>query len=127
MSDAPLYDIRVSVRTQYLESQSDPEQQRFVFAYHITISNRGVRSAQLLRRHWIILDGDGGQEEVEGEGVIGQQPVIAPGRSYEYTSGCVLKTDCGSMRGSYQMRAEDGHLFEAPIEAFALRIPGVLH
>ncbi len=127
MKISPLYNVVVKVRTQYLDSQSVPENQRYVFAYHITITNRGLKPVQLLRRHWIITDSNQFVEEVEGEGVVGQQPVIQPGRSYDYTSGCILKTDCGTMRGTYQMRAEDGTLFDAEISPFALRKPGTLH
>lgn len=127
MKVSPRHEVVVNVKTQYLDGQSAPESGRYVFAYHITISNRGTERVQLLRRHWIITDGNQHVEEVEGEGVVGQQPVIEPGRSYDYTSGCVLKTDCGRMEGSYQMRTDDGALFLAPIPAFALRIPGTLH
>jgi ApaG protein len=127
MKDSPLNKVVVNVRTQYLDSQSVPENHRFVFAYHITITNHGAKPVQLLRRHWIITDSNNVVEEVEGEGVIGQQPVIESGHSYDYTSGCILKTDCGTMEGVYQMKAHDGTLFDARILPFALRIPGTLH
>ncbi len=122
-----IQDVAVRVETRYLEEQSDPTRDRFVFAYHVAIINRGTEPAQLLTRHWIIEDAEGRIEEVEGDGVVGQQPVIEPGRSYEYTSGCVLKTDCGSMRGSYGMESASGERFAASIPAFTLRKPGVLH
>ena len=119
--------VDVNVKSFYLAEQSSPGEQRFVFAYRVRIANQGDKTVQLLRRHWIIQDGLGETEEVEGEGVVGQQPVIAPGEAYEYTSGCVLKTDCGAMCGSYQMLSADGRQFEAPIPTFTLRVPGTLH
>lgn len=127
MSESLVYDVVVSVKTRYLAEQSEPKKSRYVFAYHITIANRGQVPARLLRRHWFITDAEGQIEEVEGEGVVGQKPWISPGDAYEYTSGCVLKTDCGTMQGRYRMRAEDGTTFDAEIEPFALRRPGVLH
>ncbi|ABC32750.1 uncharacterized protein affecting Mg2+/Co2+ transport [Hahella chejuensis KCTC 2396] len=127
MSETSLYDIRVSVRTQFIASQSDPDNNRFVFAYHITILNEGARAAQLLRRRWLIIDGDNKEQEVTGDGVVGQQPVIQPGASYEYSSGCVLDTEVGAMEGHYEMLADDGHLFNAEIPRFILAAPRVLH
>ena len=100
---------------------------RFVFAYHITIRNTGTVPAQLISRHWIITDADGDVQEVKGLGVVGHQPLLAPGQEFTYTSGCALTTAVGTMRGSYQMTAEDGTQFEAQIPEFALAIPRVLH
>ena len=119
--------IEVDVRTRYLEDQSSPASDRYVFAYTISISNRGLVAAQLVERHWIITHGSGRVEEVRGEGVVGQQPRLRPGETFEYTSGAVLDTDVGSMRGSYRMQAEDGTLFDAPIAPFTLSIPRVIH
>ncbi|GIZ12720.1 Co2+/Mg2+ efflux protein ApaG [Pseudomonas sp. NCCP-436] len=126
MSD-PRYQILVSVTPQYLAAQSQPEQSRYAFAYTVSILNSGELSAQLLSRHWIITDGDGQVQEVRGAGVIGQQPHIAPGESHTYTSGTVMTTPVGIMQGSYQMLAEDGTRFEAPIAPFRLAVPGALH
>ncbi len=125
--ESPLYDIKVQVRTQYIPSQSDPENDHYVFAYHITIINQGMKTAQLLSRRWLITDSDHRQQEVTGDGVVGQQPVIAPGKSYEYSSGCVLETEVGTMEGHYIMKAEDGHEFVAPIPRFVLSTPRTLH
>ncbi len=121
------YRIEVGVETRYLAEQSDPEQNRYAFAYTITISNHGELSAQLLSRHWLITDGDGKVQEVRGAGVIGEQPVIAPGAQHTYTSGTLLGTKVGSMQGSYQMLAEDGKRFDAAIAPFRLAVPGALH
>ncbi|MCC1496631.1 Co2+/Mg2+ efflux protein ApaG [Alcanivorax sp. 1008] len=127
MQDDPRYHVRVFVQTEYLPEQSDPEGHRWVFAYHITIRNEGEQAAKLLTRHWVITDGDERVQEVHGEGVIGEQPNLAPGQIFEYTSGCVLETSVGSMHGSYQMLAEDGHCFNADIPAFTLAPPHSLH
>ena len=121
------YDIQVSVETTYVDGQSSPQDDRYVFAYTITITNEGRMPARLLTRHWVITDANGKVQEVRGEGVVGEQPQLAPGQGFRYTSGAVLETPVGSMQGSYQMQAEDGHHFEAPIAAFSLAIPGVLH
>lgn len=126
MSD-PRYRIDIEVTTRYLPEQSTPEENRFAFAYRIVIANNGERSAQLLSRHWIITDGDGKVQEVRGAGVVGEQPVIAPGHTHVYTSGTLLATRVGSMQGSYQMLGEDGHAFDAPIAPFRLAVPGALH
>lgn len=120
-------DIHVQVKTQYLANQSVPEEERFVFSYTITLTNRGEETAQLISRHWIITDGNNSVQEVKGMGVIGQQPVLEPGASYTYTSGVVLSTETGTMTGTYQMRTESGSDFEAPIPAFALIPPYLLH
>ncbi|WP_017939840.1 Co2+/Mg2+ efflux protein ApaG [Zestomonas thermotolerans] len=126
MSD-PRYRIDVSVITRFLPEQSQPEQQRYAFAYVVTIRNLGSLPARLLSRHWIITDGNGEVQEVRGSGVIGQQPLIEPGAAHVYTSGTVLPTRVGSMQGSYQMLAADGTYFEAPIAPFRLAVPGALH
>ncbi|CAI3790077.1 Protein ApaG [Pseudomonas sp. MM227] len=126
MSD-PRYQIDVSVVTRFLAEQSQPEQQRFAFAYTVTVSNNGQIPARLLSRHWVITDGDGKVEEVRGAGVIGQQPLIAAGESHTYSSGTVMATTVGNMQGSYQMQAEDGKQFEAVIAPFRLAVPGALH
>jgi len=127
MTEDSRYDIRVSVDTEYLEEQSNPEEEYFVFAYTIKIANSGTETAQLLTRHWIIEDSNKKVQEVHGEGVVGEQPVLKPGQEFIYTSGTMLETPVGSMRGSYQMRADDGTLFDATIEPFYLSQPRVLH
>lgn len=121
------HDISVTAHTAFLPEQSDPERGRYVFAYTITITNRGNASAQLVSRHWIITDADDKVQEVRGLGVIGEQPYLRPGESFEYTSGTAIATPVGTMRGSYQMVAEDGTHFDAPIPPFTLAIPRVLH
>lgn len=126
MSD-PRYQIDVSVVTRFLKEQSDPENNRFAFAYTITVSNNGTLKAKLRARHWLITNGDGAVEEVRGDGVIGQQPTIDPGQSYTYSSGAVIATRVGTMQGSYQMFAEDGTRFDAEIAPFRLAVPGALH
>lgn len=126
MSD-PRYQIDVNIVTRYLPEQSQPQQNRFAFAYEVTISNNGSLPAQLLSRHWLITDGNGQVQEVRGTGVIGEQPLIAPGDSHRYSSGTLMATQVGTMQGSYQMLAEDGQRFEAPIAPFRLAVPGALH
>ena len=126
MSQSP-YQIVVSVRSEYLAEQSQPEQQRYAFAYHIRIHNQGELPAQLLSRHWLITDGNGDVQEVRGAGVVGQQPLLAPGEHFDYSSGTLLTTAVGIMQGSYQMVAEDGNKFEAEIPSFMLSMPRVLH
>lgn len=121
------YQMDVSVISEFLPEKSDIPSQRWVFAYHVTIANHGERAARLLTRHWIITDGEERVHEVHGEGVIGQQPHIAPGKSFTYSSGAVLKTAVGSMHGSYQMLADDGTCFDASIPAFTLAVPHALH
>ena len=121
------YDIRVSTQTAYVEGQSEPAAGRYLFAYTITIANAGSVAAQLLTRHWLITDANGRVQEVRGEGVVGLQPVIEPGSSFEYTSAAVLETPVGSMTGSYSMVAADGQLFDAAIPLFRLSVPRVLH
>jgi ApaG protein len=127
MSEAGKYDIRVSARTTYLSDQSDEAAGRYVFAYTITITNAGTLPAQLISRHWIITDANDKTQEVRGLGVVGEQPLIEPHASFEYTSGTALATGVGTMRGSYQMVAADGHKFDASIPEFTLSIPRVLH
>ena len=123
----PRYVIDVSVVTRYLPEQSQPEHQRYAFAYTITVSNTGTVAAKLLSRHWVITDGDGHVEEVRGAGVVGQQPLIEPGEQHTYSSGSVLTTKVGTMQGSYLMQANDGHQFKAIIKPFRLAVPGALH
>ena len=127
MTERAKYDIRVQARTTFLVDQSDEAAGRYVFAYTITISNAGTVPAQLVSRHWIITDANERVQEVRGLGVVGEQPVLKPRESFEYTSGTTLATGVGTMRGSYQMVAEDGHRFDAAIPQFTLSIPRVLH
>ncbi len=126
MSD-PRYQIDVSVVTRFLPEQSQPEQNRFAFAYTVTVTNNGELAAKLLSRHWVITDGDGRVQEVRGPGVIGQQPTIAAGASHTYSSGTLMATRVGNMQGSYQMLADDGKRFDAIIAPFRLAVPGALH
>ncbi|WP_172150437.1 MULTISPECIES: Co2+/Mg2+ efflux protein ApaG [Pseudomonas] len=126
MSD-PRYQVDVRVTTRYLPEQSQPEQNRFAFAYNVTIVNQGQLPAKLLSRHWLITDGDGHVQEVRGAGVVGQQPLIAVGESHTYSSGTVMATRVGTMQGSYQMLAADGKQFDALIAPFRLAVPGSLH
>ena len=126
MSDSK-YDITVAVKTAYLPDQSDPARSTYVFAYTITITNTGEVAAQLISRHWIITDADSQVQEVKGLGVVGQQPLLQPGESFEYTSGTSLATAVGTMRGTYQMVAGDGKAFDAEIPQFTLSLPRVLH
>jgi ApaG protein len=121
------YEFSVSVRPQYLVEHSNPDEEHYVFAYTVTIRNTGEHTAQLVSRHWIITDANNSVEEVRGEGVVGEQPVLQPGQSFEYTSGCPLPTPVGSMRGSYQCVADDGTAFEAAIPEFVLSMPRTLH
>lgn len=127
LQDDPRYRIQVLVETEFLPDQSDAEGNRWVFAYHVSIRNDGQQPARLLTRHWVITDGEERVQEVHGEGVIGEQPRIMPGQTYEYSSGAVLETSVGSMHGSYQMLAEDGTCFDAAIPAFTLAPPHTLH
>jgi ApaG protein len=127
MAESRKYDITVAVRTEYLADRSDPSRSQYVFAYTITIVNAGTVAAQLVSRHWIITDAEHRVQEVKGAGVVGQQPLLRPGESFEYTSGTSLATVVGTMRGTYQMIAEDGHAFDAEIPSFTLSVPRVLH
>jgi ApaG protein len=119
--------IRVDVVTSYVEDQSNPTEGRFVFAYTITIRNEGPVAARLLTRHWIITDANGKVQEVQGEGVVGEQPYLKPGQGYRYSSGTILETPVGAMQGSYRMVADGGDVFDAPIAPFTLAMPGMLH
>ena len=117
----------IDVATRYLDDQSAPDEDRYVFAYTIQIRNAGRQAARLVARHWVITDANGKTEEVEGEGVVGEQPWLRPGEAFEYTSGAIIATGLGTMQGSYEMLADDGTSFEAPIPAFTLAVPRTLH
>ncbi len=123
----PAHSIKVRVRSTYVEEQSSPENEQYVFAYTITIENIGTIPAKLLTRHWIITDSNGKIREVRGDGVVGEQPYLRPGEAFRYTSAAMIETPVGSMHGSYQMIADDGVAFDAPIVAFGLSIPNLLH
>src|SRR6478672_11838093 len=125
-SDRP-HNISVQTKVVFVPDQSDADKKRYVFAYTITITNTGSIGAQLISRHWIITDAEGQVQEVKGEGVIGEQPRLKPGQSFEYTSGTAIATPVGTMRGSYEMVAEDGSHFDAPIPEFTLAMPRTLH
>jgi ApaG protein len=127
MSDKTTYSISVAVQTRFLDEQSVPANDRYVFAYTIRIANVGNVPARLLTRHWIITDANGRVQEVRGDGVVGEQPWLRPGEDFHYTSGAVLETAVGTMRGSYQMLADDGRRFDAPIAQFTLSIPRTVH
>ena len=127
MVDEKQYAVEVAAATQYLAEQSDEAAGRFVFAYTITLRNTGSVAAQLISRHWIITDAQGLVQEVRGLGVVGAQPRLEPGQSFEYTSGAAIATAVGTMKGAYQMVAADGTRFEAPIPEFTLSVPRVLH
>ncbi|MBT6799091.1 MAG: Co2+/Mg2+ efflux protein ApaG [Porticoccaceae bacterium] len=119
--------MMITVITEYLTEQSQPEESRYAFAYHITIKNQSVRSAKILTRHWIIVDANQERKEVHGEGIVGKQPIILSGDKYEYTSAVVLDTPVGTMEGSYQLVDDGGVTFDAPIEPFLLSIPNAVH
>jgi len=119
--------IQVEVKALYIDSESDPEQNRFVFAYTVTIRNVGDIAAKLLTRHWVIRDDNGKVQEVQGDGVVGEQPHLKPGEGFQYTSGTMLETPLGTMGGSYQMVTDDGAEFNAPIADFLLTAPRTLH
>jgi len=121
------YDIRVTVTTQYIEAESNPEANRFTFSYTINIENYGEIPVKLLSRHWIITDANNRVQEVKGKGVIGEQPYLMQANAFTYTSGTMLETPVGSMQGTFQMIADDGHLFDAVIEPFSLALPRVLN
>lgn len=125
--DSDRYRVAVSAQSRYLPEHSDPEAPRYVFAYTIRLRNEGALAARLMARHWIVTDADGRIEEVHGEGVVGQQPLLEPGEVFEYSSGAVLRTALGSMQGSYTLHASDGTRFEAPIAPFTLCVPRVLN
>ncbi len=127
MSNNDQYRIEVSAESIFVRDQSAPEDDKYVFAYTITINNTGSVTAQLRSRHWIITDARGKVQEVRGEGVVGEQPWLSPGESYRYTSAAMLETPVGSMHGSYQMLAADGTEFDAPIPPFGLALPNMIH
>ena len=120
-------EISVDVVTDYVDEQSEPDSGRYVFAYTITVANKGDISATLLSRHWVITDANGKVQEVSGDGVVGEQPHLNPGEVFRYTSGAVLETPVGAMQGCYRMEADNGTNFNAPIPPFTLAVPGVLH
>ncbi len=126
-SEGSPQNVDISVKTQYIQEQSDPENNRFVFAYTIGIENKSKKPVKLLSRHWIITDDNDKVEEVRGTGVVGQQPLIAPGQVFHYTSGAVLTTGFGTMQGSYEMLSDDGEKFAATIPAFLLSRPLSVH
>ncbi len=121
------YHIQIEVQTTYVREQSDPDNNRYVFAYTITITNTGNIPAQLLSRHWIITDANNKVQEVRGEGVVGEQPYLSPGDSFRYTSAAMIETPVGCMQGEYQMVADDGMKFDAPIPVFNLSTPHTIH
>ncbi len=121
------HDISIMTKTSYIPEQSLPEVDRYVFAYTITVSNTGLIAATLLRRHWLITDANCKVQEVRGEGVVGEQPHIKPGESFQYTSAAVLETPVGCMQGTYEMLADDGVEFDAPIPIFNLSMPNTIH
>ncbi len=126
--DTEKYNIEISVQSQYLDTQSTPENNRYVFAYNVTIINKGKVPARLLSRHWVITDAEGKVQEVRGSGVIGEHPYLKPGENFNYSSGSIIETPIGSMHGSYQMRADDGTEFDAEINPFSLHSnPQSLH
>ena len=124
MSEAVTRGVRVEVESEYISERSEPRERYFFFAYHVRITNAGEENVQLLSREWIITDGDGNTERVEGPGVVGEQPLLAPGEAFEYTSFCPLRTSVGSMHGAYFMRTAEGEMFRAEIAPFTLAVPG---
>jgi len=127
MTENKRYEFSVSPKVTFLADQSDPDKNHFVFAYTITVTNTGSVAAQLVSRHWIITDGEHRVQEVKGLGVVGQQPLLQPGESFEYSSGASIGTSVGTMHGTYHMRADDGHTFDAAIPPFTLSVPRTLH
>ncbi|MHB8405582.1 MAG: Co2+/Mg2+ efflux protein ApaG [Gammaproteobacteria bacterium] len=127
MTEMSANNIHVDVETAFVPAQSDPGQNRFVFAYTITIRNQGSLPAKLLTRHWLITDANGKVQEVRGEGVVGEQPHLKPGEGFRYSSGAVLETPVGAMQGAYQLVNDQGEHFDAPIAPFRLAVPGLLH
>lgn len=126
MPTADTEGIRVTVESVYLDDRSNPDENNFAFAYMVTIENQGATRVQLRRRHWIITDGNGNVEEVEGPGVVGEQPILGQGEVHRYTSGAVLTTPVGTMEGTYEMHEAGGRVFRAAIPRFALQVPGIL-
>lgn len=127
MDKADKYGVNIAARVNYLAEQSDEADNRYVFSYTITITNTGDTTVKLVSRHWIVTDANNDVQEVRGQGVVGEQPVLKPKQSFEYTSGTVLATQVGTMSGSYQMVAEDGSHFDATIPQFVLSVPRILH
>ncbi len=127
MSEATTRGVRVQVQSAYVPDRSSPRESHYFFAYRVRISNHGASTVQLVSRHWVITDGDGRVEHVQGPGVVGEQPVLEPGESFEYTSFCPLATPVGSMQGTYQMVAADGSRFDAEIAPFSLAVPSALN
>lgn len=127
MSDTTTRGVRIRAVPSYVPEQSDPEEGRYLFAYHITIHNTGSEPVRLISRHWVITDGDGDTSEVDGLGVVGEQPHLAPGESYEYSSACPLPTPVGTMHGHFHMLSDDGEQFDALIAPFTLALPRALH
>lgn len=122
-----MVDFTVEVESRYIEQESDPSRDRYVFAYTITIRNQGSAPGQLVNRHWWVTDGQGEVQEVQGPGVVGQQPRIVPGESFRYTSAALIGTPVGAMHGHYEFTRDDGERFEVPIPAFSLCIPSLIH
>jgi len=127
VSSATTRGIRIEVESHYIEERSEPQSGYFFFSYHVTITNDGNETAQLISREWVITDSDGNVETVQGPGVIGKQPVLAPGETFEYSSFCPLRTSMGSMHGRYNMKTTSGDLFDAEISPFTLAVPGVVN
>ncbi len=127
MSDTTTRGIRIEVESFYVEERSEPQSNFYFFAYRVKISNVGSTIAQLISREWVITDSDGNEERVQGPGVVGETPLLAPGQSFEYTSFCPLRTSMGSMQGGYTMRTSSGETFEAKIAPFTLAVPGVVN
>lgn len=125
--ESPDYRFEVAVKSVYIADESEPDSNRYVFAYTVTIRNVGKVPAQLLTRHWVITDADGKVQEVRGEGVVGEQPRLVPGEDFQYTSAALIETPVGTMEGSYQMMADDGVSFDTEIPLFRLSIPNILH
>lgn len=127
MEENKTHSLDIDIQTHYMEERSSPDQDRYAFSYTITIENSGVTSAKLLNRHWLITDANGKTQEVRGEGVVGEQPLLEPGESYQYTSGAILETPVGAMEGEYELIDGQGRRFFAPIPPFSLSIPGLIH
>ena len=127
MTDDKTFQLSIDVETTYIDEQSDPENDRYVFAYTVVIRNVGSKAAKLMTRHWIITDANNYTQEVRGDGVVGEQPHLEPGEGFQYTSGTVLDTPIGSMRGTYQMVSDDGVQFDVEIPMFTLSRPHALH
>mgnify|MGYP000262402495 CR=1 FL=1 len=127
MSDTTTRNIQVRVAPSYVPEQSEPEEDRYLFAYHVRIENQSDQAVRLISRHWIITDGDGDVSEVRGQGVVGEQPHLQPGEAFEYTSACPLPTPVGTMQGSFQMITDEGESFDAEIAPFTLALPGALN